>query len=100
MKLIRSSGTRLRVRVASALSAGGPQMPGPVRRIAPKPRRLTSISPPILNEPDLRASSLSIIHPSSVLPTRYTRSPISRRQTVGGYDEIGDLDQHCLIILV
>ena len=34
---------------------------GPVMRIAPKPRRLTSMSPPILNEPDLRASSLALI---------------------------------------
>ena len=66
MKLIPTSGTLLRVRIASALSAGGPQMPGPVRRIAPKPRRLTSISPSILNEPDLLASSLSIVDPSFV----------------------------------
>ena len=29
-----------------------------------------------------------------------SRSPIRRRQTVGGYDEIGDLDLHSLIILV
>ena len=29
-----------------------------------------------------------------------SRSPIRRRQTVVGYDEIGDLDLHSLIILV
>jgi hypothetical protein len=37
-----------------------PKMPEPVMRIAPKPRRWISISPPILNEPDLRASSFAI----------------------------------------
>jgi hypothetical protein len=42
-------------------SLGGPQMRGAVMRIAPKPRRWTSMSPPILNEPDLRASSLALI---------------------------------------
>src|ERR1700688_2743399 len=46
MKLTPSS-TALR-RTANALlrSFGGPQMPSPVRRIAPKPRRCTEISPP------------------------------------------------------
>ena len=34
---------------------------GPVMRIAPKPRRWTSMSPPILNEPDLRVSSFAIV---------------------------------------
>src|SRR4029079_19656317 len=63
MKLIPRSGTLLRVRIAHGLSTGGPQMPGPVRRMAPKPRRCTSISPPILNEPDSLASSFSIIDP-------------------------------------
>src|SRR3954454_25395342 len=33
------------------MSAGGPVIPGPVRRIAPKPRRLTSRSPPRRNVP-------------------------------------------------
>src|SRR3954451_21963323 len=60
MKSMPSSGSRLSVRIASALSAGGPQMPGPVIRIAPKPRRQTSMSPPILKKPDLRASSFAI----------------------------------------
>src|SRR6266581_5875503 len=36
---------------ASCLSAGGPQMPGPVRRMVPKPRRYTVRSPPIVNVP-------------------------------------------------
>ena len=42
------------------LSSGGPQMPAPVTRIAPKPSRWTVMSPPTLNDPDLRASSLDI----------------------------------------
>ena len=36
-------------------------MPGPVMRIAPNPRRWTSMSPPILNAPDLPASSFALI---------------------------------------
>src|ERR1700730_16270876 len=56
MKFTPNSGSRRRVRMTSALSAGGPQMPGPVSRIAPKPRRLILIAPPTMNEPDLPAS--------------------------------------------
>src|SRR5262249_44354788 len=41
-------------------SKGGPQMPGPVIRIAPKPRRGIFMSPPILNDPDLQAFNSSI----------------------------------------
>src|SRR6476661_8077241 len=55
-----SAGKRFSVRMASGLSSGGPQMPFPVMRMAPKPRRWISISPPTLNDPDLRASSLDI----------------------------------------
>ena len=40
---------------------GSPQMPLPVMRMAPKPRRLISISPPILNFPDFAASSFAIL---------------------------------------
>ena len=61
MKSMPSSGTRFNVRSASALSSGSPQMPLPVMRMAPKPRRLISISPPILNVPDLLASSFAIL---------------------------------------
>ena len=56
-------------------------MPGPVTRIAPKPRRWISISPPILNEPDLLASSLGIIHPFSILPTlEFLGHPVERHE--------------------
>src|SRR3984885_8908200 len=48
MKLTPSAGRRLKVRSASARSGGSPQTPGPVTRIEPKPRRQTSIAPPIL----------------------------------------------------
>src|SRR5260370_6460853 len=46
MKLISSSTARRRTAKAALRSFGGPQMPSPVRRIAPKPRRCTEISPP------------------------------------------------------
>jgi hypothetical protein len=53
----------IRASIPLPLSGTGsrPQMRGPVMRIAPKPRRWTWMSPPILNEPDLRASSLALI---------------------------------------
>jgi hypothetical protein len=43
-----SSTTRRRRRLAASGSSGGPQMPSPVMRIAPKPTRLTSRSPPMV----------------------------------------------------
>src|SRR6266436_555341 len=46
MKLMSSSTARRRTAMAPLRSFGGPQMPSPVRRIAPKPRRCTEISPP------------------------------------------------------
>src|SRR5690349_14482339 len=47
MKLIPKSGSRFSTLSASALSRGGPHTPGPVICMAPKPSRLTVISPPI-----------------------------------------------------
>src|SRR5690348_2155814 len=47
MKLIPSSGSRFKTLIASALSRGGPHTPRPVICMAPKPSRLTVISPPI-----------------------------------------------------
>src|ERR1700687_3705913 len=46
MKLTPSSTARRRTAIAVAGSLGGPQIPSPVRRMAPKPRRLTVSSPP------------------------------------------------------
>src|SRR4051794_8016303 len=56
MKFTPSSTARRRTRTASSRSAGGPHTPLPVRRIAPKPRRLTVRSPPSLNVPDAAAT--------------------------------------------
>src|SRR5215472_17320713 len=46
MKLTPSPTARRRTATASVRFLGGPQMPSPVRRIAPNPRRCTEISPP------------------------------------------------------
>src|SRR5580700_11352289 len=45
MKLTPRSTARRRVLIEASWSLGGPQMPGPVMRMAPKPRRLTVRSP-------------------------------------------------------
>src|SRR5882762_2944307 len=46
MKFTSSSTARRRTAMAPLRSFGGPQMPSPVRRIAPKPRRCTESSLP------------------------------------------------------
>src|SRR5260370_9691051 len=46
MKLMPSSSARRSTRLHSSRSAGSPQIPSPVIRIAPKPKRLTGRSPP------------------------------------------------------
>src|ERR1700722_4814928 len=61
MKFTPRSGSLLNVRNASARSAGGPHIPGPVSRIVPKPSRLTRRSSPILKVPDLAAEFVSDI---------------------------------------
>src|ERR1700758_1781103 len=57
MKLISSSTARRRTANAPLRSFGGPQMPSPVRRMAPKPRRCTEISPPSETSPAALAES-------------------------------------------
>src|ERR1700675_4171734 len=57
MKLISSSTARRRTANAALRSLGGPQMPSPVRRMAPKPRRCTEISPPSETSPATLAES-------------------------------------------
>src|SRR5262249_6765271 len=47
MKLTPSSMARLSTALAWSRSAGSPQIPGPVRRMAPNPSRLTVRSPPM-----------------------------------------------------
>src|SRR6478672_8887568 len=49
MKFTPRSTARSRTRFASSTSFGSPQIPLPVSRIAPNPRRFTSRSPPTLN---------------------------------------------------
>src|SRR6059036_1002563 len=49
MKLTPSSTARRKTFFALSRSGGQPQIPSPVRRIAPKPRRLTNRSPPNKN---------------------------------------------------
>src|SRR6266849_462175 len=64
MKLTSSSTARRRTAKAPLRSFGGPQMPSPVSRIAPKPRRCTEISPPSETSPAILAeiSFLFTIH--------------------------------------
>src|SRR5229473_6358993 len=57
MKLISSSTAWRRTANAPLRSFGGPQMPSPVRRIAPKPRQCTEISPPSETSPAKLAES-------------------------------------------
>src|SRR5687768_3126520 len=56
MKLTPSSTARRRTVFASSRSAGGPQIPSPVIRIAPNPRRRTSSSRPRVRVPAADAS--------------------------------------------
>src|SRR6266571_2116550 len=49
MKLTPSSTARRKTFFAFSRSGGQPQIPSPVRRIAPKPSRLTKRSPPNKN---------------------------------------------------
>src|SRR5439155_16186546 len=49
MKLTPSSTARRKTCFAFSRSGGQPQIPSPVRRIAPKPSRLTNRSPPNKN---------------------------------------------------
>src|SRR3954452_19838635 len=59
MWLTPSSTARRRTACAVSTSSGRPQMPLPVSRIAPKPRRLTSSSPAILKVPEAVAVGMA-----------------------------------------
>jgi hypothetical protein len=52
MKLMPSSTTRRSTALATSRSGGSPQIPLPVMRMAPKPMRLTVMSPPMPIVPD------------------------------------------------
>src|SRR6266481_3097090 len=60
IKLTPSSIARRRTAIAAAGSLGGPQIPSPVIRMAPKPRRLTVSSPPSETFPPLAADRLVV----------------------------------------
>src|SRR3954447_13854838 len=59
MWLTPSSSARRSTAYAFSTSSGRPQMPEPVRRIAPNPRRLTSSSPAIAKVPEAVAVGMA-----------------------------------------
>src|SRR5882762_6548882 len=61
MKLTPSSTARCTTRTAVGTSDGGPQMPGPVMRIAPKPSRFTLRSPPSVIWPAALALAVEVM---------------------------------------
>src|ERR1700754_2814439 len=68
MKLTPSSTARRRTALASSRLGGSPQMPSPVIRMAPNPRRLTVRSPPMSIVPAAAATcSLNVQLPQICL---------------------------------
>src|SRR3982074_351170 len=81
MKLTSRSTARGRTASAPVLSFGGPQRPSPVRRIAPKPRRWTEISPPSEIFPaKLAEISFLFILTSNTVNSNFVSRCRSRRQ--------------------
>src|SRR5215469_9047542 len=78
MKFTPISGRRFRTRTASGRSSGSPQMSGPVMRMAPKPRRLMTMSPPMVKRPERLASSLVMV----VAPFSQDSERISARRAL------------------
>ena len=78
-----SSTARRSTRIASSRSSGGPQMPSPVMRMAPKPRRFTSRSPN-LTVPALLAVVVWVMGcPYPSRPVGLSRSPLAWRAADG-----------------
>src|SRR6266403_3388958 len=80
MKLTSSSTARRKTANAPWRSFGGPQMPSPVRRIAPKPRRCTESSPPSEISPARLAERFFLFmvdlqNPLERYPTRVSVGP-------------------------
>jgi hypothetical protein len=75
MRFIPSSTARRSTRRACSGSSGSPKIPRPVRRIAPKPMRLTRRSPPKGNVPASAAFGLEswsvMCLPFHLKPTTY-----------------------------
>src|ERR1700722_16255310 len=61
MKLTPSCAALWTTFSAAATSAGGPQTPGPVIRMAPKPRRFTFRSPPSVIWPAAAALGVAVM---------------------------------------
>src|ERR1700726_1770641 len=61
MKLMPSSNARRSTRLHSSRSAGSPQMPSPVIRMAPNPNRLTGMSPPMSIVPASAAVTVLVV---------------------------------------
>src|SRR5215218_2020967 len=80
IRLTPSSTTRLRTRIDSSWSAGGPQIPGPVMRMAPIAMRRTSMLPR-LNVP----ADCAVVVISQSTPYPYSAD----RKHCGGDDEVG-----------
>src|SRR3984893_15584851 len=82
MKFTSSSTARRRTANAPFRSFGGPQTPSPVRRIAPKPRRRTEISPPSEMSPARLAEiSFLFILTSNPVNSNFVSRRRSRRQS-------------------
>src|ERR1700730_9142281 len=61
MKLMPSSNARRSTRLHSSRSAGSPQIPSPVIRMAPNPNRLTGMSPPMSIVPASAAVTVLVV---------------------------------------
>src|SRR5713226_113279 len=73
MKLMPSSRTRRSTRLHSSRSAGSPQIPSPVMRIAPKPKRLTGRSPPMSMVP--ASAALMVVVVRSAMSSSWNSRP-------------------------
>src|SRR6476659_7905721 len=106
MKSMPSSRTFSSTRMARSWSSGGPQIPSPVMRIAPKPRRRTSRSPPILKVPDaltfIRGSypSCHRVHPPGLRDAFENVLAAVLERELGAGDEIANRprDEHLPVL--
>src|SRR6266566_2434970 len=91
MNLTSNSTARRRTANAAFRSFGGPQIPSPVRRIAPKPRRCTEISPPSETSPAKLAESsflfMIVLLPQLLLFLREAR-PLGKSSSVENCEQL------------
>src|SRR5438034_8584540 len=83
MKLIPSATARRNTRLHSSRSAGSPQIPSPVMRMAPNPKRLTGRSPPISMVP---ASAAVIVPVRSAMASSLLVAGCVHSRRTSGYD--------------